>query len=341
MDVRIGQGGLEGVIFGNGNMGLRHMASGNGVYFMPDPCVEVKGLSISQATTSSKFGAKNDFYELKMAVCEEYFRVYVDGVLRIDTKYPAELIDYGRIGLFTANTAGAFGGEAVIYPLDAEGNRQDFEATALVESIEADEELIEMNYADEPVRLGYTILPENCAEPSVRFLAENPDVATVDTNGYLHPLKEGTTVIKIITEDGGFVAETVVQIVKTKAEIAGVTLNVDTGTLKVGEKLYLEAGYYPADAENLGFKWSCSDTSVAIVNNGTVTALKEGECVVSVRDYYGNYKAECRIVVAGASLESGSEGGCKSVVGGGSAVGAAALAAAGIAGARRRRKNGE
>lgn len=340
VDVRIGQGGLEGVIFGNGNMGLRHMASGNGVYFMPDPCVEVKGLSISQATTSSKFGAKNDFYELKMAVCEEYFRVYVDGVLRIDTKYPAELIDYGRIGLFTANTAGAFGGEAVIYPLDAEGNRQDFEAAALVESIEADEELIEMNYADEPVRLGYTILPENCAEPSVRFLAENPDVATVDTNGYLHPLKEGTTVIKIITEDGGFVAETVVQIVKTKAEIAGVTLNVDTGTLKVGEKLYLEAGYYPADAENLGFKWSCSDTSVAIVNNGTVTALKQGECVVSVRDYYGNYKAECRIVVAGASLESGSEGGCKSVVGGGSAVGAAALAAACIAVARRRRKNG-
>lgn len=151
VDVRIGQGGLEGVIFGNGNMGLRHMASGNGVYFMPDPCVEVKGLSISQATTSSKFGAKNDFYELKMAVCEEYFRVYVDGVLRIDTKYPAELIDYGRIGLFTANTAGAFGGEAVIYPIDAEGNRLDFEAAALVESIEADEELIEMNYADEPV----------------------------------------------------------------------------------------------------------------------------------------------------------------------------------------------
>lgn len=109
---------------------------------------------------------------------------------------------------------------------------------------------------------------------------------------------------------------------KDESRDRGVTLNVDTGTLKVGEKLYLEAGYYPADAENLGFKWSCSDTSVAIVNNGTVTALKEGECVVSVRDYYGNYKAECRIVVAGASSESGSEGGCKSVVDGGSAVGA-------------------
>ena len=99
-EIKIGAAGLEGIIFGNKDMSLRHMASGNGVYFMPDPCVEVKGLTISKPATSSKFASKDDFYKFTVAVCEEYFRVYVDDVLRIDTQYPAELIEYGRVGKY-------------------------------------------------------------------------------------------------------------------------------------------------------------------------------------------------------------------------------------------------
>ncbi len=337
-EIKIGAAGLEGIIFGNKDMSLRHMASGNGIYFMPDPCVEVKGLTISKPATSSKFASKDDFYKFTVAVCEEYFRVYVDDVLRIDTQYPAELIEYGRVGLFTANTEGAFRGKVEIYPLTADGEKQSFEKAALVEGIEAEEETIEMEYGDDPVKLGYRILPENSAEKAVRFLSENPDVATVDTDGYLHALKEGTTVIQMITKDGGFIAETVVQVTKTIPEIAGVTLNVNDAALSVGEKLYLEAGYYPAEAENLGFKWSSSDTSVAIVNNGTVTAMGEGECVISVRDYYGNFKAECKVVVG--TKKSESEGGCKSNLSGISAAAVAMLAAAGFSLKARRNKNG-
>ena len=67
--------------------------------------------------------------------------------------------------------------------MTADGERQSFEKAALVEGIEAEEETIEMEYGDDPVKLGYRILPENSAEKVVRFLSENPDVATVDTDG--------------------------------------------------------------------------------------------------------------------------------------------------------------
>ena len=88
----------------------------------------------------------------------------------------------------------------------------------------------------------------------------------------------------------------------------------------------------------MGFKWSSSDTSVAIVNNGTVTAMGEGECVISVRDYYGNFKAECKVVVG--TKKSESEGGCKSNLSGISAAAVAMLAAAGFSLTARRNKNG-
>ena len=113
-NVSISSGGLEGIVFGTDDIFLRHMAAGNGVYFMPDPCVEVFGISISRKK-SARFTQKNGFYNLKLQVCASFFRVYIDDKLLIDEVYPEELITYGRIGLFTANTDGSFSGGVTVY----------------------------------------------------------------------------------------------------------------------------------------------------------------------------------------------------------------------------------
>ena len=66
------------------------------------------------------------------------------------------------------------------------------------------------------------------------------------------------------------------------------------------------------------YKWSTSNPRVAIVNNGTVTAMGEGTCVITVKDYYGNYSASCIVTVAvTASNESVEQksGGCAGSVG--------------------------
>ena len=312
--VAFGESGLTGVAFGKNDISLRHFADGNAVYLMPGVSAELGGSTITQKATSSYFTTKTEHYELKLIVCADYVKVYIDGVERIRKTVPAELLQYGRVGLFTANTAGSFADGVEIYNLDAHGNRIPFETYTATTGVTATEDNIEMMLSDEKVPYKYTIQPADATVQDVRFLSVNPDIAVVDNEGYIHPLKAGVTEIQIITADGGFKDSLVVTVTEAIPELEGVTLDKTTGYIDaVGGKLYLTASYFPEEAENLGFKWSSSNTKVAIVSNGTVTAMGEGTCTITVKDYYGNYSATCVVTVGGAQKKDTE--GCGSTVG--------------------------
>jgi uncharacterized protein YjdB len=282
---------------------------------MPDPCVELGGSTITQRITSSKFGAKTDFYDLKLIVCEAYVKVYVDGVERIHKRLPADLLKYGRIGLFTANAAGSFADGVEVYNLDAQGNRIAFESYTATTGVAVAEKTVEMNLSDEKVKFEYAIQPIDATVQGVRFLSISPDIAVVDNEGYIHPLKAGVTEIQVITNDGGFKDSLIVTVTEVIPELEGVALDKTSGYIEsIGGKFYLSASYFPEEAENLGFKWSTSNSRVAIVNNGTVTAMGEGTCVITVKDYYGNYSATCTITVGGKTSD-GASSGCGGVIG--------------------------
>lgn len=316
--VSYGQMGLTGIVFGKNNVSIRHLSDGNALYFMPDPCVEMSGSTVTQSITSSKFAEKADFYDLKVVVCEDYVKVFVDGVERVNKTMPAELFRYGRIGLFTANAAGAFADGVEVYNLDARGNRIPFEAYTAATGVAVTEKTVEMTLSDEKVKFEYAIQPADATVQDVRFLSVSPDIAVVDNEGYIHPLKAGVTEIQVITADGGFKDSLIVTVTEIIPELEGVALDKTSGHIEaVGGKLYLSASSFPEEAENLGFKWSSSDTKVAIVNNGTVTAMGEGTCTITVKDYYGNFHATCVVTVGGKAADQADEEekGCGSTVG--------------------------
>ncbi len=320
--VAYGQAGLTGIVFAKSELSLRHLGDGNALYFMPDPCVELKGTTLTQAATSSKFSEKTGYYDLKVVVCADYVKVFVDGVERLNKVYPEDLLIYGRVGLFTANTNGSFYDGVEIYNLDEHGNRIAFENYTPATGVSVTNTEVEMTLTGEPVKLNYTVQPVGATVQDVRFLSVNPDIAVVDNAGYIHPLKAGVTEIYVIAKDGGFKGSVIVTVTEIVPEVEGVSLNMTSGHIDaVGGKLYLSASHFPEEAENLGFKWSTSNSRVAIVNNGTVTAMGEGTCTITVKDYYGTYSATCTITVGGGSStgeetkEEEKKEGCNGVVG--------------------------
>ena len=48
-----------------------------------------------------------------------------------------------------------------------------------------------------------TVLPENATNRSITWTSSNPVVATVNTNGEVHAIAEGTAIITVTTQDGG------------------------------------------------------------------------------------------------------------------------------------------
>ena len=68
---------------------------------------------------------------------------------------------------------------------------------------------------------------------------------------------------------------------ETQVEVSSVSLNTATIEMVEGETFSLVATVLPKDAEYDGVTWASSNASVASVNSGTVTAIKEGTATIT------------------------------------------------------------
>ena len=86
----------------------------------------------------------------------------------------------------------------------------------------------------------------------------------------------------------------------TVTAVTGITLDKASGSLNtVSDKiLMLTATVKPENATNKAVNWSSSDTNVATVSNGVVTATGEGSCIITATTDDGGFTATCSIVVA-------------------------------------------
>ena len=79
--------------------------------------------------------------------------------------------------------------------------------------------------------------------------------------------------------------------------VTGVSLNKTSGTLKIGDSLSLTANVTPSNASNKNVTWSSSNSYVASVVNGVVTANRAGTATITVTTEDGGFVATCIITV--------------------------------------------
>lgn len=79
--------------------------------------------------------------------------------------------------------------------------------------------------------------------------------------------------------------------------VTGVTLDKQNADLDIGATLALVASVSPENATDKSVTWSSSDTAVATVANGTVTAVGEGTAVITVTTTDGSFSAACTVRV--------------------------------------------
>lgn len=83
---------------------------------------------------------------------------------------------------------------------------------------------------------------------------------------------------------------------ETQVEVSSVSLNTATIEMVEGETFSLVATVLPKDAEYDGVIWASSNASVASVNSGTVTAIKEGTATITASA--GGKSAICSVKVS-------------------------------------------
>ncbi len=97
----------------------------------------------------------------------------------------------------------------------------------------------------------------------------------------------------------------------TTVAVTGVSLNKSSMTLTEGGSETLTATVAPSNATNTGVSWSSSNTGVATVNGGQVTAVKAGTATITVTTSDGGKTATCsvtveakKVAVTGVKLDS-------------------------------------
>ena len=164
-----------------------------------------------------------------------------------------------------------------------------------VKEVSLDKKSIEVTIGDE-FTLTATVKPDNATNKNLTWSSSNSQVASV-SEGHVVTHRVGSVTITAESEDGGKTASCDVVIKEKVYPVTGVTLDSSSIELTEGDEFTLTANISPNNATNKNVTWSSSNSSVASVSNGKVTALKAGYTIVSVKTEDGNKTANCDITV--------------------------------------------
>ena len=95
-------------------------------------------------------------------------------------------------------------------------------------------------------------------------------------------------------------AEIEVTYTATTVHVTGVTLNKNSTSIEEGETEQLTETVAPSNATDKSVTWSTSNSSVATVSNGLVTAVSPGSANITVTTTDGGYTATCAVTVTAA-----------------------------------------
>lgn len=134
------------------------------------------------------------------------------------------------------------------------------------------------------------VTPDNAENKTLTYSSSDGSVATVTSAGVVTGISVGEATITATASNG------VTGQCKVTVSEAWVTLSSSAITLVVGAEKVLTATVYPEDAGDKTITWASSASDIASVEDGKVTALKAGECVITATASNGS-SAECKVTV--------------------------------------------
>ena len=164
--------------------------------------------------------------------------------------------------------------------------------------IRLNKEMISSLHVGQTQKLEVSVTPFD-AQVSLVWASDNESVAVVDDEGAVTGVAPGTAEVSVTA--GQEVARCKVVVLALKPESLG--LDVEELDLSVGQTRQLKVVLEPDGASAEDLEWTSGKKSVATVQDGLVTAVAEGQTVVTVSCNGGELVAECLVTVSGKASD--------------------------------------
>ena len=129
-----------------------------------------------------------------------------------------------------------------------------------------------------------TVTPDNATDKSVTYTSSNEDVVKVDENGKITAVGEGEAVITVTSKDDPTKQDTIkVTVKKPHIYVDKVIVDKTEFDLEIGDEADIKVTVTPEDATDKSVTYTSSNEDVVKVDeNGKITAVGEGEAVITV-----------------------------------------------------------
>ena len=159
----------------------------------------------------------------------------------------------------------------------------------------------------ETLTLSATVSPSDASNKSVVWSSSNTSVATVNSNGKVTAVGNGTATITVKTTAGSKTATCKVTVTTSPTGVS--ITNKKQLALDVNGTYQCNVSVTPNDASDKSVVWSSSDSSIAKVSSsGKITALKTGVATITVKTSDGSKTDSFKVYVyqTGVQITTGS-----------------------------------
>ncbi|APQ16448.1 Ig-like domain-containing protein [Maribacter hydrothermalis] len=154
-------------------------------------------------------------------------------------------------------------------------------------------------FFDSPSQLNINTLNIYNASNTLVKTFNNPSSVLVEGDNYrllINDLPVGVYTVEGVSDTGTYQKQLIIS--RNIISVTGMSLDISSASMIVGEQLTIPVSITPNDATNKTINWVSSDPTIATVNSsGTVTAVSTGEVLITATTVDGNYEDTATISV--------------------------------------------
>ncbi|ULQ60774.1 Ig-like domain-containing protein [Brucepastera parasyntrophica] len=154
-------------------------------------------------------------------------------------------------------------------------------------------------YVGQSFQLEATIMPTNAPNQNVSWQSNDDTVVTVDEDGLMTAIKEGSAVITVTSEDGKKKDTCQVTVTRQLIHVEDIALHTISLTVAQNSVGFISATVSPANATDCSLRWSSSHPNIATVVDGAVNGISPGEAIITaISKSNGEIQASCYVTVS-------------------------------------------
>ena len=142
-----------------------------------------------------------------------------------------------------------------------------------------------------------TVEPDNAENKDLTWSVDDESILSVDQNGKVMGLLEGSAKVIVTTEDGNFTADCVVTVEAVIIAPSSVNILQDEYELEVGDEYDMTYQYTVDGIGDLSVTWTSSDPDVAVFENNKLIAKKAGTTTLKAAAVHGDKYDVCLVTV--------------------------------------------